>query len=506
MKTIIFIFQFIQNAINNLLYKYIFDRRKASKEEILNIVFFNKLSIRLYKWKFFHCFMKKNSRIPFFDKETSRNTRVVFLLSFICLIIAYAIITIVVLILVILSLNLMIFILNLSSSDNTEKAVALLSALGTMGAAIFAARSAMEVSLSNKLIKENNVNEDFYRKFSILLDKHDNYLSLINDFFKKEISITFKIEYLSTLSCDNALKIIRGINSEVYASAERDENKEIAEGNSFAKNVLSPYMRILYHTLKSIDFHFSNDKNSREGDAKQYSNIIRSLIPNDLLFLVALNSVIFYNQRGDKRKYKDLININSGKLNIYNDYHKFFQLLIRYDFFEHLNIINNDECKQSGITKFDMRNFDIHDNIYSVNLSRRNFYVIVKSGEYHLESLIKKITSELKKLSSLEVIGLFYFYDDNRKLAKNISETIVKKLEELIDSKIKECSSELELHENTPQLRYNSIDDFINYFDLSKIKTEIEFGVINPKEEIIVIDERYFFSNLLSGSLVNISR
>lgn len=497
MKMIVFIFRFIQYAINNKFIKYIIDRGGVSKKNSLNDGFLNKLSLRLYRWRFFHDFIENNTRIPFYDKETSENTRAIFLLSFICLILAYVIITIVALVSVIITLNLMIFILNISPSNSAEKAVALLSAIGTMGAAIFAARSAMEVSLSNKLIKENNINEDFYKKFSILLDKHDNYLSLINDFFKKDTSTIFKIEYLSTLSCSNALKIIRGVNDEVCISVKGGEELVISDGNGFAKNVLSPYMRILYHTLKNIDIHFNNDKSLGDNDAKQFSNIIRSLIPNDLLLLVALNSVIFYKSSGDKTKFKDRMNMTIDKLSIYNDYHKFFKLLIKYDFFEHLNISATDESNSYKINYF-----NIHDNLYSVKLKRGNCYVITKSGEFHLENIIKKITNELKNLPLLEVIGLFYFYDDNRKLAKNISAVIINELENVVDLKIKGCSPELDSHDNPPQLRYNNIDDFINNFDLNKIKIEIELGVINPKEEVIVINERYFFSFLFSGSFV----
>lgn len=502
MKMTVFIFQFIQRIIYSLFHKYIIVGGKISRKKNLNGGSLEALSFRLYRWKFFHDFMKRNTYIHFFDKETSKNTRFIFLLSFICLILSCVIITIVVLVSVIIILNLMIFILNISPSSSTDKAVALLSAIGTMGAAIFAARSAIEVSLSNKLIRENNINEDFYRKFNILLDKHDNYLSLINDFFKKETSAIFKIEYLSTLSCNNALKIVRGINDKIYGSIKSSEELTISEGNSFAKNVLSPYMRILYHILKSIDIHFNNDKSLENKDAKQYSNIIRSLIPNDLLLLVALNSVIFYKSSGDKTKFKDRMKSISDNLSIYNDYHKFFKLLNKYDFFEHLNVNTGDEYNSYNINDFSISHLDIHDNLYSVKLKRGNCYVITKSGEFHFENIMKKITNELKKLPSLDVIGLFYFYDDNRKLAKDISSVIIKELEKIVDSKTKECSSELDSHDNHSQLRYNNIDDFINHFDLSRIKIEIELGAINPKEEIIVINECYFFGFLFSGSFI----
>ncbi|MCX9068554.1 hypothetical protein NLN84_23685, partial [Citrobacter portucalensis] len=102
MKMTVFIFQFIQRIIYSLFHKYIIVGEKISRKKSLNGGTLEALSFRLYRWKFFHDFMKRNTYIHFFDKETSKNTRIIFLLSFICLILSCVIITIVVLVSVII--------------------------------------------------------------------------------------------------------------------------------------------------------------------------------------------------------------------------------------------------------------------------------------------------------------------------------------------------------------------------------------------------------------------
>nr|WP_274604335.1 putative phage abortive infection protein [Pantoea agglomerans] len=80
--------------------------------------------------------------------------------------------------------------------------------------------------------------------------------------------------------------------------------------------ILSPYMRVLYHTLKFIDEDYFEKEDEIFG-RKKYTSLIRSLISNDILFLIAVNSSYIY-KKGE-----------------YNQYSRYQQLLQKYDFFEH---------------------------------------------------------------------------------------------------------------------------------------------------------------------------
>lgn len=76
-----------------------------------------------------------------------------------------------------------------------------------------------------------------------------------------------------------------------------EENKLVHDASKVLMGhaVISPYMRILYHLLKHIDDNYY--ENGLEGlvliqKKKEYTSPLRSLIRNDVLYLVALNSII----------------------------------------------------------------------------------------------------------------------------------------------------------------------------------------------------------------------
>lgn len=81
-------------------------------------------------------------------------------------------------------------------------------------------------------------------------------------------------------------------------------------------SVISPYMRVLYHLLKYIEEDFYID-NATIRQKKKYTSVIRSLIRNDVLFLVAVNASYI---------------IENGVKNQYASYQRY---LHDFDFFEH---------------------------------------------------------------------------------------------------------------------------------------------------------------------------
>ena len=86
--------------------------------------------------------------------------------------------------------------------------------------------------------------------------------------------------------------------------------------------VISPYMRILYHLLKHIDEDFY-EENAKIDEKKKYSSLVRSVIRNDVLFLIAINA----------------LNVNSELAKL-SGYPKYQKLLHLFDFFEHAVFIH----------------------------------------------------------------------------------------------------------------------------------------------------------------------
>ncbi|MEZ2861713.1 putative phage abortive infection protein [Proteus terrae] len=156
-----------------------------------------------------------------------------------------------------------------------------------------------EASLQSSL--ESSRKDDFIKHFSLLLEQHNklhqklaSYIDLFGD--KKE----------SKFISENKKGSIIQWNMPI----------ENASDKLYQEHNFAPYMIALYRLLKHIDENFykkSKDKNDFVKEKKEYSNIIRSVIRNDILFLVAINAK---NKRNIFRKYEDK--------------------LIKFDFFKYL--------------------------------------------------------------------------------------------------------------------------------------------------------------------------
>lgn len=140
--------------------------------------------------------------------------------------------------------------------------------------------------------RKNYLSDAFNQRFSLLLEQHNAYLEKVNN-------------YVST---DSGWEFIKNI----FNSSNHQEAFNSMSGHI----ILSPYMRILYHTLKFINEDYFGSKDDVAG-RKKYTSLIRSLISNDVLFLIAVNSSFIYNN------------------GIYNQYHRYQYFLQKFDFFEH---------------------------------------------------------------------------------------------------------------------------------------------------------------------------
>lgn len=144
---------------------------------------------------------------------------------------------------------------------------------------------------------------------------------------------------------------------EEYIKSHSDEYKLIVNSNInyqtsarflYKKKEYSPYLRLLYHILKFVDNELNEFKLSNGG--KKYTSIVRSLITNDIMLLVAINS-------------------------LNKDFTYYRELLDKFDFFEHLSI----------------------DDLDKRNNYEDAFHIIFFHND--LDYFIKKIVNELFDLS-----------------------------------------------------------------------------------------------------------
>ncbi|HCI5707035.1 TPA: hypothetical protein NPO10_005526, partial [Klebsiella pneumoniae] len=176
--------------------------------------------------------------------------------------------------------------------ENIEK----IGSLATAAALLAAMYQSYVAWSAAKSTSEANAQNFFQQKFNLILEQHNNSLALVTHWLKNT-PLNIKIT-------TDAVCYIRG-----------HEN-------------LSPYMRILYHTLKTIRTEFPSSSNDKQYDSialqKKYSSLVRSFIPNDVLYTIAINSSLF-----DEKK----TSIPNS-----SQYEYYYKMLVDYDFFEHLII------------------------------------------------------------------------------------------------------------------------------------------------------------------------
>lgn len=369
------------------------------------------------------------------DKLTPVTKRTILVYS-----LSYAVVSIICIILTAMVVITMVLplLLNDKNEFSSGNFVSFLSALGTTLAALYAAKSAREMVVANRINQHNSKAESMDRRFATLLEQHNNYLTVINAELSKDEMSLFSSAHLQSLTLKQSLKLLRGENDRIVIDGrlfilnengrvdvsdedvcEKDrENAQriITNCNDFAKNNLSPYMRILYHLLKTVKKEYGDNNYWSNNIEKEYTNIVRSIIPNDLLLIIALNSVDFYHERLDFKK----IMADKMSAKIYNDYYKFFALLRRYSFFEHLNLPDemdkiNYKFQVNQFSRRELKRFEISSGEISLleTGNGKKVYVIRDSGLYAFPELIYAFSQALKEESSLAV--LFAFYDLGRR-------------------------------------------------------------------------------------------
>ncbi|WP_336819259.1 putative phage abortive infection protein [Cedecea sp. MMO-103] len=222
--------------------------------------------------------------------------------------------------LVIIIFDFFIFLWAVWKTEWKEFAIAcisVVSAVGTGWAAIAASQSARSsnrslevteriarenIALAEETLKESqatNRRNIFEQRFSLLLEQHNFYHNKVCDLIDTNIGKQRSKEFL--------------IFNDRFTNGSLDSSLKYLTGHK----VLSPYMRTLYHLLKFIDEEFFDPQGAVEAK-KVYSSPLRSVIRNDILYLIAVNA----------------LNVKSESMQK-SGYPKYQQLLHKFDFFEH---------------------------------------------------------------------------------------------------------------------------------------------------------------------------
>lgn len=186
-----------------------------------------------------------------------------------------------------------------------------IGALAT-GLALFAAMYQGYVAWkAANLTREANSQNLFQQKFNLILEQHNHSLASVRDWLKSNNFLDKKV------------------TTEWLVSEVRGHEQ------------LSPYMRILYHTLKSIkeELPITDETDEKEmiKTQKRYTSLVRSFIPNDILFLVACNASVIDGKIFDIK--------NSESYSYYNS------MLKSFDFFEHLKIKADEKINLEGLSE-----------------------------------------------------------------------------------------------------------------------------------------------------------
>lgn len=239
-----------------------------------------------------------------------------------------------------LTIPFVIFILVYEHSfiwKNLDKIGALATAV-----ALFAAMYQGYVAWSAaKSTSEANAQNFFQQKFNLILEQHNNTLALVTNWLK-----------INPLD--------RGMKTQVSVMFIRGHEN------------LSPYMRILYHTLKSIRTEMPNSLGGVNCNLiktqKKYTSLVRSFIPNDVLYAIAINASVF-----DGKKF--LIPDS-------NQYKYYYRMLMDYDFFEHLIIKSEDNLHLKKVMK------ELSYNVYQATI---DFYTKLAGFSLNDKMHLKKV-------------------------------------------------------------------------------------------------------------------
>lgn len=187
--------------------------------------------------------------------------------------------------------------------------------------------------IAQKTFEENQRSANF-NNFE---QRYNSLLALHNDLHK---SVGIFLDAPDKVDGKDGIPVSGG--KTYFQNIRKMKTLEEAHNTLMGHSVISPYMRVLYHLLKHI-FTYSTSPDIY----KKYTSPLRSLIRNDVLYLVALNTAVIY---------KDGSSDDNG-------YQGFQEYVQKSDFFEH-TIFTADEYKNFNEVKHKLNcNFDQSFNI-----------------------------------------------------------------------------------------------------------------------------------------------
>ncbi|WP_113626518.1 putative phage abortive infection protein [Pectobacterium peruviense] len=217
-----------------------------------------------------------------------------------------------------------------------------------------AARNSTKVAQSALTHTESNARRDeFTRHFSLLLEQHNTQLDTVKAYLDGADGSALLMQLNGTIGHFEAFNKLSG------------------------HSVISPYMRVLYHLLKFVDKDFYKDDAGIEGKRK-YTSLVRSLIRNDILYLIAVNaSYVFEN-------------------NVENQYAGYQRLLNKFNFFEHalfLNVTTKNEFSGSEKLKklYDEIKFALTDKFNYILRKDKDSYRDINEIRFPLPLIISCI-------------------------------------------------------------------------------------------------------------------
>lgn len=196
-------------------------------------------------------------------------------------------------------------------NDKITASIALIALIIAWESAVSSKNSA---KIAQKTLEDNQKSV----RFNNFEQRYNSLLALHNDLHKSVCT------YLDTPDKGDGKGGVAEYGGKSYFKNIREmKSFEDAHNTLMGHSVISPYMRVLYHLLKHIFSYSTNPE-----VFKKYSSPLRSLIRNDVLYLVALNTAVIYKNNSLED----------------NGYQEFQEYLHRSDFFEH-TIFTADEYK-----------------------------------------------------------------------------------------------------------------------------------------------------------------
>ena len=218
-------------------------------------------------------------------------------------------------------------------------------------------------------------------------------------------------------------------------------NTQTAIDNVRGHVVLSPYMRILHHTLKIIITKHSSIPNDRN-TFKVYTSLVRSFVPNDVLKLIAINTILTndsYQLTSDTEQYRD--------------YHNNLKAC---DFFEHL-IIGSKNCTFDSFMDQFLKNIDTQFYNKIMNTAglktAKNDHLTGSNLVCHDENIQQECIDSIFMTTDLcialnyelpkKYITLDDHYNEKESFAQNINTALLRKLDTLALDTLTAASSDI---------------------------------------------------------------